>query len=147
MTRGRWASFFPSKLMGEIADFMTCFYPQKWYTKQMVESMWLLNLSCFIPGLAGFDQDYGEKSSECLSFLQTLLHQDSLFFRALVGLHSLGSFVFELLSKACAVVLLIKLVSWCINAESAITVLFLFHSGWSRFLLMCKRLKIPKQKD
>lgn len=34
------------------------------------------------------------------------------------GLHSLGSFVFELLSKACAVVLLIKLVSWCINAES-----------------------------
>lgn len=99
------------------------------FIKQMVESMWLLNLSCFIPGPAGFDQDYGEKSSECLSFLQTLLHQDSLFFRALVGLHSLGSFVFELLSKACAVVLLIKLVSWCINAESAITVLFLFHSG------------------
>lgn len=54
------------------------------FIKQMVESMWLLNLSCFIPGPAGFDQDYGEKSSECLSFLQTLLHQDSLFFRALV---------------------------------------------------------------
>lgn len=54
------------------------------FIKQMVESMWLLNLSCFIPGPASFDQDYGEKSSECLSFLQKLLHQDSLFFRALV---------------------------------------------------------------
>lgn len=144
--------FFPLQTDGRNSWFYDMLLPTNVvyladFIKQMVESMWLLNLSCFIPGPAGFDQDYGEKSSECLSFLQTLLHQDSLFFRALVGLHSLRSFVFELLSKACAVVLLIKLVSWCINAESAITVLFLFHSGWSRFLLMCKRLKIPKQKD
>lgn len=95
------------------------------FIKQMVESMWLV-LSQALQALIRIM----ERSllNVCLFFKRffiKIVYFSELWF----GLHSLGSFVFELLSKACAVVLLIKLVSWCINAESAITVLFLFHSG------------------
>lgn len=144
--------FFPLQTDGRNSWFYDMLLPTKVvyladFIKQMVESMWLLNLSCFIPALQALIRIMERSLLNVCLFFKRFLIKIVYFSELWFGLHSLGSFVFELLSKACAVVLLIKLVSWCINAESAITVLFLFHSGWSRFLLMCKRLKIPKQKD